>query len=186
VVKVCILFCDLRNFTALSTKLPPHLLVSLLNEYFTLMVREIESRGGMVDKFVGDSIMAVFEHPAGSGSDPDAAVEAALAMLEECDRLNAKRHLEGEFALQNSIGLHRGSVVAGNIGSPERMEYTCIGDAVNVAARLEKSTREFGIRLVVSEEFRSRLTRTAHLFDQSQEVHLKGREQSVRVSGLEA
>jgi len=186
VVKVCILFCDLRNFTALSTKLPPHLLVSLLNEYFTLMVREVESRGGMVDKFVGDSIMAVFEHPAGSGSDPDAAVEAALAMLEECDRLNAKRHLEGEFALQNSIGLHRGSVVAGNIGSPERMEYTCIGDAVNVAARLEKSTRDFGTRLMVSEEFRSRLTRTAHLFDQNQEVHLKGREQAVRVSGLEA
>ncbi|MDZ7761003.1 MAG: adenylate/guanylate cyclase domain-containing protein [Desulfovermiculus sp.] len=186
VVEVSILFCDLRNFTALCTKLPPHLLVSLLNEYFTLMVREVESKGGMVDKFVGDSIMAVFEHPAGRGSDPDAAVEAALAMLEECDRLNAKRHLKGEFALKNSIGLHRGAVVAGNIGSPERMEYTCIGDAVNVAAQLEKSTRELDTRLAVSEEFRSRLTRTAHLFPSSREIQLKGRKQSIGVSVVDA
>ncbi|MGM0538251.1 MAG: adenylate/guanylate cyclase domain-containing protein [Thermodesulfobacteriota bacterium] len=185
VVEVSILFCDLRNFTALSSKLPPHLLVSLLNEYFTVMVREVESRGGMVDKFVGDSIMAVFEHPAGRGSDPEAALEAALAMLEECDRFNTKRRLEGEFVLINSIGLHRGAVVAGNIGSPERMEYTCIGDAVNVAARLEKCTRELDTRLAVSEEFRSRLPHSAHLFRSGREVQLKGREQPVQICVLD-
>lgn len=185
VVEVSILFCDLRNFTALSSKLPPHLLVSLLNEYFTVMVREVESMGGMVDKFVGDSLMAVFEHPAGRGSDPEAALEAALAMLEECDRFNTKRRLEGEFVLINSIGLHRGAVVAGNIGSPERMEYTCIGDAVNVAARLEKCTRELDTRLAVSEEFRSRLPHSAHLFRSGREVQLKGREQPVQICVLD-
>lgn len=182
VVEVSILFCDLRNFTSLSTELPPHLLVSLLNEYFTAMVREVEAKGGMVDKFVGDSLMVVFEHPAGNQSDPDSAVEAALAMLEECDRLNTKRHLEGKFVLQNSIGLHRGAVVAGNIGSPERMEYTCIGDAVNVAARLEKSTRELGTRLAISEEFRARLIHWRYAFRPCGKLELKGREQGVQVA----
>lgn len=192
VMEASILFCDLRQFTALSTKLPPHLLVSLLNEYFTLMVREVESRGGMVDKFVGDSLMVVFEHREGRkseddrGSDPDAPVEAAIAMLAECDRLNAKQRLEGDFALENSIGLHLGTVVAGNIGSPERMEYTCIGDAVNVAARLEKETRAMNTRLAVSSQVHSRLKRTAHLFQAKGEVSLRGREEPVAVWVLDA
>jgi adenylate cyclase len=199
VVEASILFCDLRNFTALSTKLPPHLLVSLLNEYFTRMVREAEFRGGMVDKFVGDSLMVVFEHSSerrsgggdsregnSGGSDADRAVEAALAMIEECDRLNEKQRLEGDFALQNSIGLHRGPVVAGNIGSPERMEYTCIGDAVNVAARLEKGTRELQTRLAISEEFHSRLTTTSARFRQVGDVQLKGRDDAVGVLVLDA
>jgi adenylate cyclase len=150
VVNVTVLFCDLRGFTAMSENLPPSMLVGLLNEYFTAMVEIIESHGGMIDKFVGDKVMAVFGHPVPLANEQQAALDAARKMLATCDTLNEKLCLTGNFKLVNSIGLHSGPALAGIIGSPDRSEYTLIGDSVNVAARLETKTRQLGTRLVIS------------------------------------
>jgi adenylate cyclase len=150
VVRVTVLFCDLRGFTAMSENLPPSMLVGLLNEYFTAMVQIIESHGGMVDKFVGDKVMAVFGHPVPLANEQQAALDAAREMLSTCDALNQKLCLSGNFKLVNSIGMHSGPALAGIIGSPDRSEYTLIGDSVNVAARLETKTRQLDTRLVIS------------------------------------
>ena len=146
-----IVFCDLRNFTRMSENLPPKILVALLNDYFTAMVRIVERNSGIVDKFVGDKIMAVYGHPAPTGNDYQNALNASLEMLEKCDELNQKLGLKENLRLENSIGIHSGQVLAGNIGSPERMEFTIIGDAVNTAARLEGLTRKINTRLALSE-----------------------------------
>ncbi len=146
-----IVFCDLRNFTTISEQLQPKILVGLLNDYFTAMVKIVERNSGIVDKFVGDKIMAVFGHPAPTGNDYLNALNASLEMIEKCDELNQKLGLMDNIKLENSIGIHSGQVLAGSIGSPERMEFTIIGDAVNTAARLEALTRKINTRLALSE-----------------------------------
>ena len=151
IVRTTIVFCDLRNFTTISEKLPPKILVGLLNDYFTEMVQIVEKHQGIVDKFVGDKIMAVFGHPVPTGNDYQNALNAGLEMIKKCDELNQKMGLSNNLRLENSIGIHSGDVLAGNIGSPDRMEFTVIGDAVNSAARLEGITRNMNTRLAVSE-----------------------------------
>lgn len=150
-ITASILFCDLRGFTAISEKLPPKILVGLLNDYFTAMVQVVEKHGGMVDKFVGDKIMAVFGHVESGAQSRAQALQAGLDMLTECDQINSRLGLKENLQLVNSIGIHSGQVLAGNIGSPERMEYTVVGDAVNIAAKLETKSRELQTRLVLSQ-----------------------------------
>ncbi|SDB60457.1 adenylate cyclase [Desulfonatronum thiosulfatophilum] len=150
---VTVLVCDLRGFSRLSQKLPPKLLVGLLNDYFTVMVEIIQKHGGMVDKFVGDMVLAVFGHPVPLEEEQQAALKAAREMIARCDALNQELHLGHDLLLENSVGLDSGTVLAGNIGSPERMEYTVIGHAVNVAARVERLTRVLDVRLAVSTDF---------------------------------
>ena len=152
-----LLVCDLRGFTRLSQKLPPKLLVGLLNDYLTAMVAVIQEHGGMVDKFVGDMILAVFGHPLPLDEEQEAALKAAKTMILRCDELNRQLQLSPELRLVNSIGLHCGAILAGNIGSPERMEYTVMGHAVNVASRIERLTRTLQVRLAVSADFASKL-----------------------------
>lgn len=149
-----ILVCDLRGFSLMSEKLPPpKLLVGLINDYFTAMVDVVQKHGGIVDKFVGDMLLAVFGHPAPLEHEKDAALQAAREMIAKCDELNIALHLGQELHLENSVGLHSGPVLAGNIGSPDRMEYTVMGLTVNVAVRMEKLTRELNVRLASSADF---------------------------------
>jgi adenylate cyclase len=185
VLQATVLFCDLRGFTALSEKLPPKLLVGLLNEYFSAMVQVIEDHGGIVDKFIGDSIMAVFGHPTPLDKEQDAALGAAQEMLVACDRLNVTMGLGQDIVLVNSVGLHTGTVMAGNVGSPERMEFTVMGDAVNVASRLEGLTRELDTRLAASAEVISRL-KGKNPLQRAGEHHLPGRDRSIEVFSLAA
>jgi adenylate cyclase len=155
-VDVAVLFSDLRNFTPLSERLAPKELVSFLNEYFTEMVAEVHAHGGVVDKFIGDAVMAVYGLDA--GEDPcGRAVATALAMNERLAGINAGLEEQGVPPVAFGVGIHFGPVIAGNIGSAERLEYTVIGDAVNVAARLESATKDLGAFLAVSEPVRSRL-----------------------------
>lgn len=148
---VAILFSDLRNFTTVSEKADPEQLVSELNEYFEVMVACVAKEGGVVDKYIGDSIMAVFGAVTPKPDDTLRAVRAALAMEQALAKLNAARERRELPPLRHGIGVHRGVAVAGNIGTMARAQYTVIGDTVNVAARLESATKEQGATVLLSQ-----------------------------------
>jgi len=149
---VSVLFCDIRSFTKMSEHLSPDEVISFLNEYLARMIDAIFEHGGTLDKFIGDAIMAVFGAPLSSGHDAENAVRAALRMRERLEELNRERTATGRAAIQTGIGIHTGEVVAGNVGSDLRMEYTVIGHAVNLASRIEKLTKTHSTDILVSDE----------------------------------
>lgn len=177
---VTLLFSDIRSFTSISETMSAQELVKLLNEYFTEMVAVVMEEGGVVDKYIGDAIMAVFGAPVPKPDDALRAVRAAVRMRHALAVLNEKLVARGVAPIKTGIGLHTGEVVAGNIGSEARMEYTVIGDAVNLASRLETSTKELGTDVLISddtnallgEEFETRAVR---------EITVKGRVKPVMV-----
>ena len=134
--RVVILFSDIRSFTSLSEKMSPDEIASLLTDYFTEMVDVVFEHGGTLDKFMGDAMMALWGAPLTRADDPDQATRAAVAMQRRLLRLNAEWQRQGRPALAAGIGVNVGDVFAGNIGSDRRLEYTVIGDAVNIASRL--------------------------------------------------
>ncbi len=150
-VPVSILFSDLVGFTTLSEKADPEALVAQLNEYLTRMTSVVFSNGGTLDKFIGDAIMAVWGNVRSFGVAQDAknCARAALAMRRELRQLNEKWRDEGRMGLGMGIGINQGEVIVGNIGSQERMDPTVIGDAVNLASRLEGLTRIYGVDILL-------------------------------------
>ena len=140
--EVTILFADLRGFTTLSEKLSPPELLALLNRYLDRMSAAIEAQGGVIDKFIGDEIMALFGAPVAQGDAADRALAAALAMQRALAELNRELAAEGRAPLHVGTGINTARVVAGNIGSHRRLNYSVIGDGVNVAARLQTETRK--------------------------------------------
>jgi class 3 adenylate cyclase len=146
-----VLFADIRGFTTLSESLHPTEVVRLLNEYFQEMVEEIFAWEGILDKFIGDGICAVFGPPLAGEDAARRAIRCAIGMQHRLERLNERRKVRGEPPLKIGIGLHTGPLVAGNVGSPLRMEYTHIGDTVNTASRLEGLTKELGAPIIASE-----------------------------------
>ena len=155
---VVILFSDLRDFTPLSESLPPERLIDVLNGYFTEMVGAIRDNGGMVDKFIGDAVLAVFglTSPASESEVATSAVRAAIEMRRRLSTYNEKLRSEG-IELKAGIGIHAGEVVAGYLGSAERMEFTVIGHNVNVAARIESQAKAPKPPLLFSAEVAKRL-----------------------------
>src|SRR5213083_533622 len=150
-VPVTILFSDLIGFTTLSEKADPEALVVQLNEHLTGMTSVIFGNGGTLDKFIGDAIMAVWGNVRSLGMAEDAknCARAALGMRRELARLNQKWRDEGRMGLGMGIGINQGEVIVGNVGSQERMDPTVIGDAVNLASRLEGLTRTYGVDILV-------------------------------------
>jgi adenylate cyclase len=150
--EVTILFADLRGFTTLSEQLGPPALLALLNRYLDRMSAEIEREGGVIDKFIGDAIMALFGAPVTQADAADRALAAALAMERALAALNAELAAEGRPPLAVGIGINTARVIAGNIGSHRRLNYSVIGDGVNVAARLQSLTRtpEYQTSILIS------------------------------------
>lgn len=155
--EVSILFSDIRGFTPLSERLGPRETVALLNDYFAAMGDVILDHGGMLDKYIGDAIMAVFGAPFTGEHDADNAVTVAGEMMQILARLNNRRRAAGAPTINIGIGISCGEVIAGNIGSPRRMDYTVIGDSVNVASRLEGANKLYGTNVLMAEEVVSHL-----------------------------
>jgi adenylate cyclase len=175
-----VLFTDVRNFTTLAERIGPQPTVALLNEYFARMVECISEQGGMLDKFIGDAIMAVFGLPVASEDDEDRALRAAIAMIRSLWEWNAEREQRGEPAIDMGVGLNTDAVVAGNIGSPKRMDYTIIGDGVNLAARLESACKRYGARILLSELTHAKLNGVYRLREIDR-VIVKGKTKPVAV-----
>ena len=178
-----VLFSDIRSFTNLTETLGAQGTVSLLNAYFSLMVDCLQQEGGILDKFIGDAVMAVFGLPLPQGDDADRAVRTALAMLTSLQGFNQSRAEEGLMAIRIGIGLHTDVVVSGNIGSPKRMNYTVIGDGVNLAARLESACKHYGAQLLISESTRRRL-RGTYRMREADRVVVKGKTEPVVIHEL--
>lgn len=185
---VAVLFCDLRGFTTLSERLSPQEVVDLLNEYFELLVTVIFAHGGTIDKFIGDALMAVFGAPVAMERPEEQAVRAAVDIQEAIEVLNGRRRERGQPPVQAGIGIHAGPVVAGNVGSSERMDYTVIGDTVNVAQRIEGATRPFFTADTASVVLVSGTVREAAqalgTFEQLDPIELRGRSGSVPIHRL--
>ena len=163
--EVSILFSDIRGFTSLSERLGARDTVAMLNEYFTDMVDVVFDHNGILDKYIGDMIMAVFGSVLASEEDADNAVTVGSKMMMALRSLNARRAPAGHEAIRIGVGISTGHVVAGSIGSPKRLEYTVIGDRVNLAERLQNANKYYGTGILICQTTRGRLKRPVRLRD---------------------
>ncbi|MGB1883748.1 MAG: adenylate/guanylate cyclase domain-containing protein [Gammaproteobacteria bacterium] len=175
-----ILFSDIKGFTTISERLGAQDTVSLLNEYFAEMVEIVFQHHGILDKYIGDAIMAVFGTPFSSAEDADNAIRVAIQMQQVLNAMNAKRQAEGLPAFEVRIGINSGDVVAGNIGSARRMDYTVIGDGVNTAARLESANKQLGTDILISGSTKD-LLQGDYILRELDLIRVKGRHAPVPV-----
>lgn len=182
---VTVLMADIRDFTPLTERLPPRRLVRLLNRYFTAMVGECELHGGMIDKFIGDAIMVVFGAPVPKPAADSAlrAARAAVGMRRRLVSLNEALAAEGLPTLRMGIGVHSGEAIAGNIGAPQRLAYTVIGDSVNVCARIESTCKTLDQVILISEATRDLLGGKA-VVGEPYDIRLRGKSKSTRILAL--
>lgn len=185
-VNCSVMFSDIRDFTTLSEQMPPRRLVELINRYMTAMVSVIVNHGGVVTRFGGDSILAVFGTPLNPMSDhADRAVRTAIEMRQALAAFNQEETVARLPTLESGIGIASGPVIAGNVGGKERIEYTVMGDAVNLAARLEDKTKDTGFPILVSDETYQALNKVPDVAARSlTDVQIKGKRDRVTVYAL--
>ncbi len=170
---VSVLFSDIRNFTALSERLDPQALVGLLNAYLTGVSAIVEQHGGVVDKYIGDAVMALFGAPLAHPDDALRAVRTALGMSKSLAVINQRIAQQGHQPLSIGVGVNTDVVVAGNMGSKTRLNYTVVGDGVNLASRLEGLTKRYGVSVIVSQS--TAFACPGLVFRELDRVRVKGR-----------
>jgi adenylate cyclase len=178
-----VMFSDIRGFTSIAEKLTPEELVQLLNEYLTAMTDVVFKYDGLLDKYIGDAVMAVFGAPL---DQPDHAVRAcrtALDMMSELRRLREKWAAEGRPDVNIGVGINTGDMVVGNMGSQMRFDYTVMGDSVNLASRLEGTNKEYGTNIIISEFTREQI-RDEFFCRELDAVQVKGKKLPVRIFEL--
>jgi adenylate cyclase len=174
-----VLFTDIRNFTTLAERLTPTETLALLNEFLTVISAVIERHGGVVDKYLGDGVMAIFGAPVRLANDAQSAIEAAIAIRDEVRTLGRSLAERGLPNPDVGVGVNTSRVIAGNVGSPTRLNYTVLGDGVNLASRLEGLTKRYQVAIVTSERTREGVSGIA--FRELDKVRVRGRSQAVRV-----
>jgi len=174
--QVAVMFVDIRGFTAAARSRTPQEVVDRLDAAFTVLVEIVDRNGGIVNKFLGDGFLALFGAPLDDPDAPRRAVTAAREMLAAIEQHN----IRSDWPLRIGIGLHLGHVVAGNVGSPRRKEYTVIGDTVNLASRIEGLNKEFGSQLLISDTVRQAIGQDVDAVPLG-DVPIRGYEQPVRV-----
>jgi class 3 adenylate cyclase len=176
-----VLFCDIRNFTQFSENMEPEEVIEILNIYFDEIVRPILRNGGILDKFIGDAVMAVFGVPGEISDHAERALRSAEEMLRVLDVVNEKLK-EKNIILDMGIGINSGPLIAGNVGARERMEYTVIGDTVNVASRLEGLNKMYKTRIILSEyTYQSISEKEKYDFKELDETRVKGKQKSFKI-----
>jgi class 3 adenylate cyclase len=174
------MFSDIRSFTTIAEAQSPAETIELLNTYYTLMFEAISGHGGIVNQMVGDGLMAIFGAPFAQEGHCEMAVRAALEMIEMIDLFNYERETEGKLKIRIGIGVASGQVIAGYTGTVHRATYTCVGDTVNLAARLESHTKVVGEPILIDETTRLCLANGIRVIDQGL-VQVKGKTQEVRI-----
>lgn len=177
-VSATIMFCDIRGFTTLSENMAPEKIVSLLNAYFTGLEKCISAHGGVINKYIGDAVMALFGAPIPLEDHAQEAFNASLDMRKSLEEMNRDFLAKGFPEIRFGIGLHTGKVLAGNIGAANRMEYTVIGDAVNTASRIEGLCKTYRKDLLVSENTASSIAEKLIFVD---DAEIRGRTEKVRL-----
>ncbi len=175
-----VLFSDVRSFTTITEALGAQGTVALLNEYFDIMVEAINEQGGMVDKFIGDAIMAGFGIPFPHEDDEDRGVRAGINMIKRLWDWNKQREKDGKMAIDMGLGLNTDKLLSGNIGSSKRMDYTMIGDGVNLAARLESACKSYAARILIS-DFTYQKLKGTYQIRYIDDVVVKGKTEAVGV-----
>jgi len=181
--RVTLLFSDLRNFTTLVEKNHPRQVVKILNQYFNEMTLAVKEHKGLILQYVGDEIEAVFGAPVGFDDHPEMAVQAALEMRERLETLNITLVQQGFEPLEHGIGIHSGAVLAGNIGSKQRMSYALVGDTVNTASRIEGLAKTYNADIILSQTTHSLLT-GRYVTKQLDPVRVKGKDDDLIVYKL--
>lgn len=177
--EVTILFSDVRGFTSLCEGQSPKQILSLLNEYFSAITAVIEAQGGVVDKYIGDAVMALFGAPLHFDDAPTRAIASALAMFDSLATLNHSFTARSLHNISIGVGINTDKVVVGNMGSQTRLNYTAIGDGVNLASRLEGLTKRYGVNIIVSEHTAKQASDFVLL--ELDKVRVKGKQEPVRI-----
>ncbi|MBL8055615.1 MAG: adenylate/guanylate cyclase domain-containing protein, partial [Anaerolineales bacterium] len=183
---ITVLYVDMRGSTTFAEQYPPEQVLAALNQYFEVIILAVEAHGGIVNRFVGDEAVCVFGAPTALPDHAERAVQAALAIRAGLGYVNAKRAALGQPELRFGLGINTGEVVAGATGSEERQEYTLIGDAMNLGARIQALTKTFPEQdLLLSEFTAAALTGPYPLADLG-EAEIRGKSRPVRIYGLSA
>jgi class 3 adenylate cyclase len=179
--KVSVFFSDIRGFTTISESLKPEELVLSLNSYFDKMVRIIISHHGTVDKFIGDAIMAIFGAPLVRPDDAESAVYSAIQNTDALEEFNQGQRATGKIEFHIGVGINTGDVIVGNIGSEQKIDYTVIGDTVNLASRLEGLTKMYHVPIVISEFTKDEIPAGKFYFRELDTVRVKGKNKPVKI-----
>ena len=175
--EITILFSDIRNFTNISEKLSPTKLVESLNKLFSPLTSIVLKNQGMLDKYIGDAMMVIFNAPLDVENHPEKAVETALSMILAMDKINKELSLDEDVPnMEIGVGINTGNAVIGNMGSAVRFDYTAMGDAVNIASRLEGLNKLYQSNIIISEATKNQLDHGKFLIRKLDKIQVKGKE----------